>query len=208
MPSTTTVSPTKERLRTSALDLIADQGMAALSVRSLCRAVGIRESSFYAHFPSKEALLEDLLERAGAEEPLRIAERLAARCLPLRGFVEQLVAELTMLWTEPQGRKLRVLLEAEVSRDPAMRERFNARVLEMIDTVGRELQRHVHAGTLTPHAPTPVMAWALVSPIAVMRFSLFAHGTSEQHMAHGIALATALGEAWLRAHAVPEHTVP
>ncbi|MFY7948329.1 MAG: TetR/AcrR family transcriptional regulator [Gemmatimonas sp.] len=102
MPSTTTVSPTKERLRTSALDLIADRGMAALSVRSLCRAVGIRESSFYAHFPSKEALLEDLLERAGAEAPLRIAERLAARCLPLRGLVEQLVAELTMLWTEPQ----------------------------------------------------------------------------------------------------------
>ena len=208
MPSTTTVSPTKERLRTSALDLIADRGMAALSVRSLCRAVGIRESSFYAHFPSKDALLEDLLERAGAEAPLRIAERLAVRRLPLRSFVEQLTAELTMLWTEPQGRKLRVLLEAEVSRDPTMRERFNARVLEMIDTVGRELQRHVHAGTLTPHAPTPVMAWALVSPIAAMRFSLFAHGTSEQHMAHGIALATALGEAWLRAHAVPEHTVP
>ena len=208
MPSTTTVPPTKERLRTSALDLIADRGMAALSVRSLCRAVGIRESSFYAHFPSKDALLEDLLERAGAEAPLRITERLAARRLPLRSFVEQLTAELTMLWTEPQGRKLRVLLEAEVSRDPAMRERFNARVLEMIDTVGRELQRHVHAGTLAPHAPAPVMAWALVSPIAAMRFSLFAHGTSEQHMAHGVALATALGEAWLRAHAVPEHTVP
>ncbi|MFO0093834.1 MAG: TetR/AcrR family transcriptional regulator, partial [Gemmatimonadaceae bacterium] len=53
---------TKQRLRHHALDLIASEGVQALSVRTLCRSMGIRESSFYAHFPSKEALLEELVQ--------------------------------------------------------------------------------------------------------------------------------------------------
>lgn len=199
--TTSAPSSTKERLRLHALDLLAEQGVDALSVRAVCRGVGIRESSFYVHFPSKDALLVDLLEQAGAEAPLRIAERLARARLPLARFVSQLVAELVSLWTDPAGRKLRVLLEAEASRSPALRDRLNHGVLGMIDAVGSVLARHAKTGALAAHGTPRVMAWSLVAPVAAMRFSLFANGASEASVAEGVALATAHADAWVRAHA-------
>lgn len=192
--------PTRQRLRDSAIDLVAEHGLTGLSVRALCRSVGIRESSFYAHFPSKEALLDELLATAGADGPMRVAERLDDAMLSLSEYVHELISELTALWTEPEGRKLRVLLEAEVARDPARRDRFNHGVLAMIAAVARVLQRHIDNGALSAHASADVLAWSLVAPIAAMRFSLFAHGASAAHLAHGRTLAGELALGWLRSH--------
>jgi AcrR family transcriptional regulator len=193
---------TKQRLRHHALDLIASEGVQALSVRTLCRSVGIRESSFYAHFPSKEALLEELLQQAGAEAPSHIAEQLADAGLALDAYVHQLVRQLVALWTQPEGRKLRVLLETEASRAPALRDRFNAGILAMIDAVGASLDRYVREGALAAHGAPRVLAWSLVAPVAAIRFSLFANGASEAHVAEGAQLAAAHTEAWVRAHAI------
>jgi AcrR family transcriptional regulator len=195
-------SDTKERLRAHALEIIATDGVRALSVRTLCRGVGIRESSFYSHFTGKEALVEELLQHAGADGPMRIAEALAAKALCADAYVRQLTTALTQLWTEAHGRKLRVLLESEAARTPALRHRFNTGVLAMIDLVGQELQRHVAAGALEAHAAPRVLAWSLVAPIGALRFSLFAHGSDDASVAEGIALADAHADAWLRAYGV------
>lgn len=54
--------------RTALLDAaqarFATEGFAGTSIRDLAAAVGIRESSVYKHFTSKQALLEALLSRA------------------------------------------------------------------------------------------------------------------------------------------------
>ena len=47
----------------AALDLIADSGMQALAVEPLARRMGITKGSFYWHFSSREALLEQALIR-------------------------------------------------------------------------------------------------------------------------------------------------
>ena len=47
----------------SALDVIADQGVAAVTVESLARQLGVTKGSFYWHFPTREALLKSALER-------------------------------------------------------------------------------------------------------------------------------------------------
>lgn len=47
----------------AALDLIADSGLAALSVESLARRIGVTKGSFYWHFRSRQALLHAALER-------------------------------------------------------------------------------------------------------------------------------------------------
>jgi AcrR family transcriptional regulator len=46
-----------------ALDLIAEQGVAAVAVEPLARRLGVTKGSFYWHFPSREALLRAALER-------------------------------------------------------------------------------------------------------------------------------------------------
>jgi AcrR family transcriptional regulator len=46
-----------------ALDLIAEQGVGALTVESLAKQLGVTKGSFYWHFATREALLKAALER-------------------------------------------------------------------------------------------------------------------------------------------------
>ncbi|WP_203568393.1 TetR/AcrR family transcriptional regulator [Aestuariimicrobium ganziense] len=55
---------TRAALLDAAQDRFASRGYAGTSIRQLASAVGIRESSVYKHFPSKQAILAALLERA------------------------------------------------------------------------------------------------------------------------------------------------
>lgn len=71
---------TKDRILEAAIDLFAQQGYAAVSIRDITRAVGIKESSLYNHFRNKEDLFETILEtfRRQFEALLPPVERLDA----------------------------------------------------------------------------------------------------------------------------------
>ncbi|PZP62443.1 MULTISPECIES: TetR/AcrR family transcriptional regulator [Pseudoxanthomonas] len=47
----------------AALDMVAEQGVAAVAVEPLARRLGVTKGSFYWHFPSRDALLQAALER-------------------------------------------------------------------------------------------------------------------------------------------------
>lgn len=62
------------------LDLIAEQGVAAVAVEPLARRLGVTKGSFYWHFPTREALLQAALarwEQADVEGMLRQIDRVA-----------------------------------------------------------------------------------------------------------------------------------
>lgn len=64
----------------AALDLIAEQGVAALAVEPLARRLGVTKGSFYWHFASRDALLEAALKRwetRDQEGLIREADRIA-----------------------------------------------------------------------------------------------------------------------------------
>jgi len=53
---------TKEKLFYSSVYLFSEKGYANVGIREISRSVGIKPSSFYNHFPSKEALFREILE--------------------------------------------------------------------------------------------------------------------------------------------------
>ena len=55
---------TREIIMQEALELFAIKGYAAVSMRDIARAVGIRPSSIYHHFSGKQELFEALVQRA------------------------------------------------------------------------------------------------------------------------------------------------
>ena len=55
---------TREALLDAALDQFSRKGFGGTSIRDLAGAVGIRASSVYKHFSSKQAILDALIERA------------------------------------------------------------------------------------------------------------------------------------------------
>lgn len=53
---------TKQKILDISLDLFAQNGFSAVSIRDICGRVGIRESSVYYHFKNKQAILDELLQ--------------------------------------------------------------------------------------------------------------------------------------------------
>ena len=53
---------TAAKIRAAALELFASQGYAAVSMRAIASQVGMQASALYNHFPTKQAILVDLLE--------------------------------------------------------------------------------------------------------------------------------------------------
>ncbi len=47
----------------AALDLVDEEGLSALSLRSLGKRLGVSQAAFYRHFPDKAALLEGIAEQ-------------------------------------------------------------------------------------------------------------------------------------------------
>jgi AcrR family transcriptional regulator len=94
-------TPAQERGRLSAddwaeaaLDLIAEQGVAAVAVEPLARRLGVTKGSFYWHFPSRDALMEAALERWESVEQQEVFGKLEAVADPRErlGALFQLVA--------------------------------------------------------------------------------------------------------------------
>lgn len=55
-------TPTRERILDAALDLMAEQGTAATSMRQLAKSLGLNVAAIYHYFESKEALLRAVIE--------------------------------------------------------------------------------------------------------------------------------------------------
>ncbi len=53
---------TKERILDAAIDLVSRKGFDAMSIREIAREVGIRESSIYNHFKSKDEILDTIID--------------------------------------------------------------------------------------------------------------------------------------------------
>ncbi|MEO6989311.1 MAG: TetR/AcrR family transcriptional regulator C-terminal domain-containing protein [Aquihabitans sp.] len=58
---------TPERISTEALRLVDDEGVDALTMRSLARRLGVEAMSIYHHIPSKDALLDGVVEQVLAD---------------------------------------------------------------------------------------------------------------------------------------------
>src|SRR6476660_10211085 len=62
----------RRRLLAAGLDLVHARGFAASGVKDITDAAGVPKGSFYAYFPSKEALAVAILEHYWADIDLRL----------------------------------------------------------------------------------------------------------------------------------------
>jgi AcrR family transcriptional regulator len=61
-----------------ALEMIAQEGMAALAVEALARRLGVTKGSFYWHFKNREALLQAALQRWEADDDRELQQHIGA----------------------------------------------------------------------------------------------------------------------------------
>lgn len=69
---------THERIVDTAARVLRDGGFQGVGVADIMKRVGLTHGGFYAHFPSREALLVEALERAGQDSRTRLQRSIDA----------------------------------------------------------------------------------------------------------------------------------
>ncbi len=64
---------TRDTVRAAARDCFVDRGFAATGIGDIAAAAGVAHGTFYIHYPSKEAVLDDLLAELNQDMAARLA---------------------------------------------------------------------------------------------------------------------------------------
>lgn len=145
-------TPAAERLVEAAQRLFAEQGYERTNVGDLQEAVGLSRGSgaLYKHFPSKQRLLEEIVERfiATAEHELAALDR-----PPGEGFEQWLRrAARAVLHSFEQERDALRIAWRELDAFPDLRQQvLDRRIHATFRRFSRWLEQQAEAGRLLPH---------------------------------------------------------
>jgi AcrR family transcriptional regulator len=191
---------TRSRLVDAACDMAAREGFRGLSVRVLCKSVGIRESSFYSHFESKAELVATLVEQAGSGSAQRVLREAAAESVTIEGFVVRLTTALVGHWADASQRSMRLILEHAAGRSAEFRGRLNRGITAFVDELATLLRRFEDEGQIRLSTGAWPSAWALIAPLAALRSCYLGLGASHADFEFARTLAQQHAELWIRLH--------
>jgi len=133
---------THDRIVETAARVLRDSGFHGVGVADIMKRSGLTHGGFYAHFPSREALLAEALERAGQDSRARLQRSIAAAqakgASPFRGLVENYLSDRHL--KSPDSGCPVAALASELPRQSGdVREAAAQRVQSLIANVGTTL---------------------------------------------------------------------
>jgi AcrR family transcriptional regulator len=130
---------THERIVDAAARAIRRSGYDGAGVADIMKEAGLTHGGFYAHFASREAMLVEAADRAGAEA-VAVSASIAAAVRPEQALRALLEAYLSKEHVENAERGCPVAaLGSEMPRQvPEVRHAATLRIKEMIDLVARQ----------------------------------------------------------------------
>jgi AcrR family transcriptional regulator len=131
-----------ERIVETAARAIRRAGFGGVGVADIMKEAGLTHGGFYAHFPSRNALLAEALERAGRDSAARIDKGAAARqargISAFRALVEGYLSERHLASTE-SGCPVAALASEMPRQAPEVREAAAQRVRGLVARVQASL---------------------------------------------------------------------
>ena len=103
------------------MELLREDGLAALTVRRVAGRVGFSEAALYRHYSGKDALLVGLLERVGERLLSRLGELAGDANRPVRLRVEDCIRHHLEVVLEAEGLPVLLLAEGAVYGDSLAR---------------------------------------------------------------------------------------
>jgi AcrR family transcriptional regulator len=169
-------TPTRQRILDAALDLFGARGVDAVSLDEIARSVGVRKQTLLYWFPSKDDLVDAVLETVAAELVVVIDAAIrAASDDPL----ERIDAVVRAVFRPAVRRPALLGLVREVSRLPeAHADRLRTHVQPLVDRCIEYLRLEMDKGRLREGDPGLVasLAYATVTGIATEPEALRAVG--------------------------------
>jgi TetR/AcrR family transcriptional repressor of nem operon len=119
-----------ERILTEAARLFRERGFSGVGVAEIMKAAGLTHGAFYAHFPSKDALAAEAVERAFAESDAQVHASAEYGRDARQAFLDNY---LSARHRDHPGRGCAIAaLGPEIARDPEVRAPFTTEVKRMI----------------------------------------------------------------------------
>jgi len=158
---------THERIVETAARAIRRSGYDGTSVADIMKEAGLTHGGFYAHFASREAMLAEAADRAGAEA-VATSTRVAAAAPPQQALQGLLRAYLSKEHVDsPEMGCPVAALGSEMPRQaPEVRRAATRRIKEMIDVVARQSPDWGQPGA---HEHALVMAATMVGALVMAR---------------------------------------
>lgn len=130
---------THDRIVEAAARAIRRSGYGGTSVPDIMKDAGLTHGGFYAHFASREAMLAEAADRAGADS-IATLTRVASNAPPQRALQKMLEHYLSKKHVESMEFGCAVAaLGSEMPRQaPEVRRAATSRIKEMIDLVARQ----------------------------------------------------------------------
>jgi TetR/AcrR family transcriptional repressor of nem operon len=120
-----------ERILREAARLFRERGFDGAGVADIMKAAGLTHGAFYAHFPSKDVLEAEAVERAFVQSDKGIYALTADASDPTRAFLDSYMS--TAHRDHPGSGCVIAALGSEIARDSAARSPFTQRVKHMIE---------------------------------------------------------------------------
>lgn len=158
---------THDRIVEVAARAIRRSGYAGTGVADIMKEAGLTHGGFYAHFASREALLAEAADRAGAEA-VRLSADIAAAAAPGQSLQELMRAYLSKEHLEGIENGCPVAaLGSEMHRQaPEVRHAATRHIKEMIDVVTRQLPDW---GTPGAHQQAMFMVSSMIGTMVMAR---------------------------------------
>jgi AcrR family transcriptional regulator len=158
---------THERIVEVAARAIRRSGYDGTGVADIMKEAGLTHGGFYAHFPSREALLAEAADRAGAET-VALSEHIAASVPPEQALSSMVRAYLSKEHCDgiETGCPISALGSEMPRQAPVVRRAATRRIKEMIDVVARQLPDWGLAGA---HEEALMMVATLVGTLMLAR---------------------------------------
>lgn len=167
---------TKDRLFQTAIDLFSSQGFNGVSIRDLTRTVGIKESSFYNHYRSKDELIEAIFTYyktafRGTMPPEGRIETILAATSPVE-FLKQGNDRFLQRMTEALIPKIWRILFTEQYRDERARAIIQQDMIQSpLAYIEKVFKKMIEMGLIRPYNPR-LLAVEYQYPVAFI-FSTF-----------------------------------
>mgnify|MGYP000434042425 CR=1 FL=1 len=173
------MASTKEKITATALALFAQRGYDGVSVRDICKQVGIKESSLYYHFPSKQAIFDAILETTSAHYQKDTAEisvhvQDSQKDIPVFSHIseELLVEKVRQIFLYSLHDKtisqFRRMMTLEQFRSPKFAELLSKRYVDWMISYHAGIFRALVANGELRNEDPDTLAWMYVSPIIVL----------------------------------------
>lgn len=154
---------TKEKILEESMKLFSVQGFAAVSVRAIAAAVGVRDSALYKHFKSKQEILEAIVE-ASENRFFKQYEALEINKINANNLVETCMKMFDFQTQDEWIKMFRRLLIIEQFNNPQMAAIYRTIFIEMPVNSQKQIFEYLINQGFLKDKNAEVMAMELYAP--------------------------------------------